>query len=154
MDSADWSTMRDIVAKSVGDSIETDRVEAMLCLTAVHDIMKMQWLRPKVAAKHGNYKGYPAGAVIGDHDVAIAYVMEHYPELLPSYHILSPRMQEVVLFSQSKMQFNHGWFVQAEAPPGLMLGTLKSCLSTAKPGTCTSTSSIGSPTCRAPKGRR
>merc|ERR1719277_1031770 len=106
----------------------------MLCLTAFHDIMKMHWLCPKVAEKHGPYKGYQAGSVIYDHDVALSYVMEHYPELLPSYRTLSPQMQEVALFSQSKMQFNHGWFVQAESPPGRMLGPLKNCLSSAKPG--------------------
>ena len=137
LQSADWSAMREIIASSMGglgESLDVGRVEALLCLTAFHDVLKMKWLCPRVVEAHGPYKGYAAGAVIHDHDIALAYVMEFYPELLPSYSILPPHMQELVLFTQSKMQFNHGWFVQAEAPPGIMLRPLKSCLATAQPG--------------------
>jgi len=128
---ADWSKMQELVDTSVSDSVE--RIEAMLCLSAFHDIMKMHWLLPVVTSAFGPYKGYPVGAVVHDHDLALSYIIEFYPHLIPSYNILSPEMQGVILFSTSKMQFNHGWFVQAEAPPGPMLGALKAML-TSNPG--------------------
>jgi len=118
--------------RSVGDSIE--RIEAMLCLTAFHDIMKMQWLCPVVAAAHSPYQGYEEGDTINDHDIALSYVMEYHPHLLPSFNILPKGMQQVLLFTQCKMSFNHGWFVQAEAPPGHMLAGLRRCMSAALPG--------------------
>jgi len=54
--------------------------------------------------------------------------MEYFPELLPSFAGLPEQARHSVLFTQGKMNFNHGWFVQAEAPPGGMLRTLKSVL--------------------------
>lgn len=34
---------------------------------------------------HDGYNGYMAGDTIGDHDHALSYVMEYFPELLPSF---------------------------------------------------------------------
>ena len=106
----------------------TVRVMALLCLTAFHDIMKVEAILPTVQAEHAPYLGYSAGDVIRDHDIALSYVLVHYPELLPSFAGLPPGAQKAILFTQSKLQFNHGWFVQAEAPPGAMLSTFKRVL--------------------------
>ena len=101
---------------------------ALLCLTSFHDIMKVKSLLPTVQAEHAPYLGYQAGEEITDHDIALSYVLTHYPQLLPSFGCLPKDQRAAVLFTQGKMQFNHGWFVQAEAPPGHMLAHFKSIL--------------------------
>jgi len=128
-----WANFEDLVAQagcSPKDPGYKERTMAVLVLTAIHDIMKVEALNPTVQPQHAPYNGYAAGAIIHDHDVALAYVLDHYPKLLPSFAGLPERAKKSVLFTQGKMQFNHGWFVQAEAPPGAMLSTFKSCLST------------------------
>merc|ERR1719229_1967296 len=50
--------------------------------------------------------------------MALAYVMEYYPEILPSFRDLSAEEKQSLIFTQCNLCFNHGWFVQAEAPPG------------------------------------
>jgi len=123
----DWSLFDDLV-KHAGCVDCEERVEALLCLTAFHDIMKVEALLPTVQPEHAPYCGYDAGVRILDHDVALGYIMEYFPSLLPSYRGLSSEGQKAVLFTQGKMQFNHGWFVQAEAPPGAMLSGFKAAL--------------------------
>merc|ERR1719230_2302620 len=105
-----------------------DRIMALLCLTAFHDIMKLQALLPEVQPEHAPFHGHAAGAKIQDHDLALAYILQYFPDLVPSYAGLPEQERKSVNFTQCKMNFNHGWFVQAEAPPGYMLGTLKSVL--------------------------
>lgn len=100
----------------------------MLALTAIHDIMKIQALVPRVALEHAPFGTYKANEEIGDHDLALAYVLEHYPNLMPSFHTLPQESQQVVLFTQSKLEFNNGWLVQAEAPPGKILRVFKDVL--------------------------
>ncbi|CAK0838578.1 unnamed protein product [Prorocentrum cordatum] len=51
--------------------------------------------------------------------------MECFPSLLPSYAALEPAQRATILFTQSRIDFNNGWFVQGEAPPGAMLSTFK-----------------------------
>jgi len=99
-----------------------DRVLGMLVLTAIHDIMKTVQLLPTVSRKHvnGSFRGYRVGEVINDHDAALAYVLEFYPSVLPSFAALPKEQQESVKFTQSKMEYNMGWLVQAEAPPGAL----------------------------------
>jgi hypothetical protein len=104
------------------------RLVSLLALTAIHDIMKMDILRPKVAAEHAPYHGYQAGDVIGDHDHALSYVMEFYPEMLPSFRDLPLEEKRSVQFTQCNLCFNHGWFVQAEAPPGAVFTTFREML--------------------------
>eukprot|EP00618_Florenciella_parvula_P040248 CAMPEP_0119536304 /NCGR_PEP_ID=MMETSP1344-20130328/49166_1 /TAXON_ID=236787 /ORGANISM="Florenciella parvula, Strain CCMP2471" /LENGTH=998 /DNA_ID=CAMNT_0007578299 /DNA_START=273 /DNA_END=3269 /DNA_ORIENTATION=+ len=104
------------------------RTMGMLALTAFHDIMKVEDLLPTVHEDHSPYMGYEAGTLIRDHDIALSYILVHYPDLLPSFTGLHPDAQRAVMFTQSKLGFNHGWFVQAEAPPGAMLSTFKSML--------------------------
>ena len=90
--------------------------------------MKPAHLQPAVRADHAPYAGFAAGEEIRDHDLALAYVLDRFPALLPSYAGLPPDARRAVLFTQGKMHFNHGWFVQAEAPPGAMLSTFKRVL--------------------------
>jgi len=102
-----------------------DRTLAMLVLTAIHDIMKTVQLLPTVSKKHGTFRGYKIGEVINDHDAALAYILEHHPGLLPSYAALPREQQESIKFTQSKMEYNMGWLVQAEAPPGALFRKLR-----------------------------
>ena len=55
-------------------AVNEERMLGMLALTAVHDIMKVEALLPKVDAKHGPYEGFKEGVVINDHDVALGCV--------------------------------------------------------------------------------
>jgi hypothetical protein len=97
-----------------------DRTLAMLVLTAIHDIMKTVQLLPTVSKKHGAFRGYKVGEVINDHDAALAYILEYHPTVLPSFAGLPKDQQESIKFTQSKMEYNMGWLVQAEAPPGAL----------------------------------
>jgi hypothetical protein len=99
----------------------TERILAMLVLTAIHDIMKTVPLLPRVSEKHGSFRGYQVGEVVNDHDAALAYILEFYPSLLPSFAGLPKEQRETIKFTQSKMEYNMGWLVQAEAPPGALL---------------------------------
>ena len=80
---------------------------------------QVEALLPKVDAEVApdGYLGYKAADVINDHDVALGYVLAHHAHLLPSFASLPLAQQLSVRFTQAKMQFNHGWLVQAEAPP-------------------------------------
>jgi len=122
----DWASLRDVTELALGGCVE--RIEAMLCLTAFHDIMKVSMLLPHVSAEHAPYHDHQAGDSIFDHDLALAYVLENYPHLIPSFMVLPEKLRNVVLFTQTKMSFNHGWFVQAEGTPGAMLSPLKQVL--------------------------
>jgi hypothetical protein len=104
------------------------RLVSLLALTAIHDIMKMDSLLPTVQAEHAPYHGYAAGNVIGDHDHALSYLMDHYPEALPSFMDLDPVERRSVQFTQCNLCFNHGWFVQAEAPPGAIFTKFREVL--------------------------
>ena len=75
--------------------------------------------------EHAPYQGYKAGDVIGDHDEALAYVLEHDVEALPCVAMLPPAQLAAVRFALGKMHYNHGWLVQAEAPPGALFSPLK-----------------------------
>mmetsp|Transcript_2405 Transcript_2405/g.5120 ORF Transcript_2405/g.5120 Transcript_2405/m.5120 type:complete len:1794 (-) Transcript_2405:193-5574(-) len=121
-----------LTRKTPDGKIEVDdrpegRLVAMLCLTAFHDIMKNSVLCPTVQGTP--YDGYNVGDVINDHDLALAYVMDRYPDVLPSYKELSDQQQRAVRFTQSEMGFNAGWLVQAEGPPSAVLGKLKKAIS-------------------------
>mmetsp|Transcript_58348 Transcript_58348/g.130381 ORF Transcript_58348/g.130381 Transcript_58348/m.130381 type:complete len:869 (-) Transcript_58348:114-2720(-) len=108
-----------------------NRVVSLLSLTAMHDIMKVTDLLPEVQKEHAPYNGYKEGEKIQDHDMALSYIMEYYPDMLPSYKGLSPEEQFAIQFTQAKISFNHGWFVQAEAPPGALFTKFRALLMTA-----------------------
>ena len=49
--------------------VDVERCVAMLVLTAIHDIMKVESLLPAVTVPHAPYHGYEDGDMIHDHDV-------------------------------------------------------------------------------------
>ena len=110
--------------------VHVERTVAVLALTAFHDVMKVEALLPRVdaAVAPGGYNGFKVGDTINDHDVALGYVLTYHGNALPSFASLPPAQQKSVRFTQSKMSFNHGWLVQAEAPPKALFGTFKSVI--------------------------
>jgi hypothetical protein len=105
--------------------VDEERMGAMLALTAIHDLMKVEILLPTVSTEHAPFCGFAGGATINDHDIALGYVLDFYGGSLPSFAALPAAQQRSVRFTQSKMGFNHGWLVQAEAPPGALFGKFK-----------------------------
>lgn len=79
-----------------------------------------QALLPSIKEMHSPFLGFKTGDTINDHDCALAYVLDYYAEQLPSFMHLTASDQRTVRFTQSKMQFNHGWLVQGEAPPSAL----------------------------------
>eukprot|EP00931_Biecheleriopsis_adriatica_P058631 TRINITY_DN34953_c0_g1_i2.p1 TRINITY_DN34953_c0_g1~~TRINITY_DN34953_c0_g1_i2.p1 ORF type:complete len:1188 (+),score=246.71 TRINITY_DN34953_c0_g1_i2:166-3729(+) len=131
----EWQIIEDLWrdAGLLSDGIEghdEERTLAMLVLTAIHDIMKMGMLVPEVQAKHAPFCGYEAGDLIQDHDIALSYVLEHHPSALPSFDGLRKEQKDAIRFTQSKMEYNMGWLVQAEAPPGALFTKFKECMLT------------------------
>ena len=98
--------------------VNVERTAAMIALTAIHDIMKVEDFQPKVSPAHAPYHGYQADEIIRDHDLALGYVLQYDKTALPCYAALPAELQAPIAFTQQKMCFNHGWLVQAEAPPG------------------------------------
>ena len=90
--------------------VDEDRMLAMLVLTAIHDIMKIEALLPTVQSAHAPYNGFAASDQIHDHDIALGYVLDHFGHCLPSYAALAPEQQRVIRFTQAKLGFNHGWY--------------------------------------------
>lgn len=88
--------------------VNVERTAAMLTLTAIHDVMKLPQLLPKVLAEHAPYHGYEADVEIGDHDIALGYVLEHDPSAIPCYNRLEEAQRAPVRFTQTKIGFNHG----------------------------------------------
>jgi len=131
-----WKKLEDLMVDSgvlfreAGGAVRVsaERMAALLVLTAFHDIMKVELLRPSVAAEHAPYLGFAAGDTINDHDTALGYVLDHYAELLPSFQLVQPELQRVIRFTQAKFRFNNGWLVQGEAPPAATFAHFKQCI--------------------------
>lgn len=98
-----------------GWEVDVERTVAMLVLTAIHDIMKVEALLPTVSVEHSPYRGYVTGDMINDHDMALAYILETsaLAATLPSYEAIPERQQRTICFTQAKIGFNHGWLVRA-----------------------------------------
>jgi len=112
--------------RCAGDmSHDIDRTLALLVLTAIHDIMKVSALCPTVAEGCGPWCGYQVGEKIHDHDAALGYVLQNLPDALPSFAMLPRAQRRTLKFTQCKMDYNMGWLVQAEAPPGALFGKFK-----------------------------
>lgn len=132
----DWQKTEDLLldagllVKKPGSDLshDPDRVLAMLVLTAIHDVMKVVALLPVVAKKYAGFGGYKAGETIADHDIALGYVLSNFPNALPSFAGLPKKLQESLAFTQLKMEYNMGWLVQAEAPPGALFKKFKKCV--------------------------
>jgi len=136
-DKVDWKKMQQLLCDANILSIETgqvivneQRMVAILALTAFHDIMKVEALKPRVSEENGEYQGYAVGDLINDHDLALGYVLEHFADLVPTFHGLPREEQLSVAFTQAKMNFNHGWLVQAEAPPDALFSKFKHVIDT------------------------
>lgn len=132
----DWTQLHQLMidagllATAADGSAEVvfDRTVSMLTLTAIHDVMKIPALLPKVLPEHAPYNGYEANVKIEDHDVALGYLLEHDSSALPSFVSLSAAQKRPIKFCQAKLGFNHGWLVQAEAPPGALFNSFKAVL--------------------------
>jgi len=109
---------------------DDQRVLAMLVLTSFFGIMKVRSLRLTVEEAHGSWAGFQPGEVIDDHVSALGYLLEHYPDVLPSFAGLPTQAQRTVRFTQCRMDYNMGWLVQAEAPPGPLLRSLRTAVLT------------------------
>ena len=92
--------------------------------------MQLEHLCPTVLAEHAPYHGHAAGDVIRDHDLALGYILQHDPSALPCFAALADEQQRSIRFTQADLCFNHGWLVQAEAPPGAIFAQFKRLLST------------------------
>lgn len=127
----EWDRIEDLLRDAgllCDDGLEghdEERVLAMLVLTAIHDIMKIGAIVPKVQEAFAPYRGYKAGETIYDHDIALGYILDHHSEALPSYAGLPKKQQDSIRFTQCKMEYNMGWLVQAEAPPGALFTKFK-----------------------------
>ncbi|CAJ1421459.1 unnamed protein product [Effrenium voratum] len=129
-----WKYFQDLMVDAGLLEQGTKRVDpettlALLVLTALHDIMKINLLLPSVQKSDAPYRGYSEAEVVADHDVAIFYIVERYTHLLPSLRRLQPSLQLLVQNVLSGLAFNNGWFVQAEAPPGAVFRGIKAAVS-------------------------
>lgn len=105
--------------------VDEERTLALIVLMVFHDIMKLNPLLPTVESHVDDFFGYLSGEMVGDHDLALSYILTHHPFLLPSFAGLSPEQQSSILFAVCKMDYNMGWLVQAEAPPGALFRTMR-----------------------------
>eukprot|EP00439_Symbiodinium_sp_Y106_P078105 s377_g16.t3 len=110
-----------LVQKGSKLEVDSETTLALLVLTALHDVMKVSLLLPVVQKADAPYRGY------GESE-AIFYLIERYPQLLPSLSSLKPDLQSSVQMVLSGLAFNNGWFVQAEAPPGPVLRGIKAAI--------------------------
>eukprot|EP00929_Paragymnodinium_shiwhaense_P075316 TRINITY_DN38498_c0_g1_i1.p1 TRINITY_DN38498_c0_g1~~TRINITY_DN38498_c0_g1_i1.p1 ORF type:complete len:1251 (+),score=272.20 TRINITY_DN38498_c0_g1_i1:240-3992(+) len=141
LENVPWRLLEDVLTtaglltSSSPTGHDPERTLAMLVLTAIHDIMKLQPLIPVVQAKHvgadGRFHGYKIGDSVNDHDLALAYLLEYEPEALPSFRDLKDSQKRSIMFTQAKMEYNMGWLVQAEAPPGALFRKFKSVMTSA-----------------------
>lgn len=133
----EWNLFKDVLTNSGLVDPETgkhheERTLAMLALTAIHDIMKITALLPVVDDWVGTFCGYNSGETINDHDVALGYILQYYPNALPSFAGLPPLQKDSVKFTQCSMEYNMGWLVQAEAPPGKLFRKFKAVITDGK----------------------
>lgn len=129
----DWLALKDLVFGADLLRFDThgkivlrhDRVVAMLVFAVIHDAMKNTAWLPRVHHQHAPYCGHGAGDCIHDRDIALAYVIERFPQLLPSFDCLEPGQRAPILFAQVKMGFNNSWLVHGEAPPRVLFSKFK-----------------------------
>lgn len=136
----EWSTLERLLMaaglfREHGGPHDEHRTLAILVLMVIHDIMKLQALLPTVAEAHGDFLGYKPGETIMDHDAALSYILEHHPDVLPSFHGLAEAQRESIRFAHCKLEYNMGWLVQAEAPPGHLFGAFRRVVISGKAST-------------------
>jgi len=118
----DWAAFENLLIVAglmkKGGPHDAERTLTLLVLMVIHDLMKLDRLRPICSAK--TFMGYKKGEPIGDHDIALSYVLERHPLCLPSFAGLPGEQQKSIRFTHCKLDYNMGWLVQAEAPPGAL----------------------------------
>ncbi|CAE7242314.1 MAP3K3 [Symbiodinium natans] len=119
----DWEAFENLIVaagllKKKGGPHDAERTLALLVLMVIHDLMKLDRLRPICSVK--TFQGYKKGESIGDHDIALSYVLERHSSALPSFAGLPSEQQKSIRFTHCKLEYNMGWLVQAEAPPGAL----------------------------------
>lgn len=128
----DWKAFTSLVDKAgcgKGKPNASSQVAAVLVKIVLRGLMKVRGLKPSVQEKHAPFKGFDQGATLEEPSQALAYVLEFFPDLFPSYAGLPSEQQKSVLAAQGAKDFNLSWLIQAEAPPS-NLTSLKSTLST------------------------
>lgn len=83
--------------------VDAERTVAMLVLTAMHDIMKLECLLPTVRDEDLPFEPYKAGDTINDHDAALSFILERHPDALPSFERLSLPQQRILKFAQTRV---------------------------------------------------
>jgi len=114
--------------------VDVEMMTAMLVLCAMHEVFKVEALLPRVLPEHAPFHGFAGGDVINDHDLALYYVLACHPSTLPSFSRLNQAQKRSVLFTQSKLSFNHGWLLQAEATPHALFANLKRVVAAGEAG--------------------
>ncbi|CAK0804499.1 unnamed protein product [Prorocentrum cordatum] len=103
------------------------RVMAMLVLTAIHDVMKVEALLPTVDAKVGSFSGYRRRGRDDQRPRPRAWVhtgaRARGAPLLPGAAPAAAGPREVHAVQHG--EYNMGWLVQAEAPPGPLFGKFR-----------------------------
>eukprot|EP00928_Gymnodinium_smaydae_P032460 TRINITY_DN23502_c0_g2_i1.p1 TRINITY_DN23502_c0_g2~~TRINITY_DN23502_c0_g2_i1.p1 ORF type:complete len:1241 (-),score=183.64 TRINITY_DN23502_c0_g2_i1:149-3871(-) len=141
---APWGTIEQVLLDSKllektseGLTHNCDRTLTMLVLLAVHDIMKISVLLPCVSKDLDDFQGYRSGETINDHDVALSYVLQRYPQVLPSYSGLPTEEQkQLIRFVHDKIDYNMGWLVQGEAPPGALFRSFRKVIQEGQAAGC------------------
>uniref|UniRef100_A0A7S2LSF5 Uncharacterized protein n=1 Tax=Zooxanthella nutricula TaxID=1333877 RepID=A0A7S2LSF5_9DINO len=138
-DNTDWDVVTNLLVDSnllrkthKGLISNPDRALAMLTLLAIHDIMKIELLLPRVPKDMAEFQGYKAGDVVNDHDQALSFVMQYAPQCLPSFCRLASSAQQCLRFTHCKMDYNMGWLVQGEAPPGALFKSFRKVIKDGK----------------------
>lgn len=133
----DWARLEDLVVQAgllqkPGGPHDPERTLAILVLMTIHDIMKLDVLQPVVSKAIHQFRGYKSGETIGDHDIALSYVLEHCPSALPSFYGLPTEQQDSLKFTHCKLDYNFGWLVQGEAPPGALFKAFREVIISGK----------------------
>eukprot|EP00928_Gymnodinium_smaydae_P038854 TRINITY_DN26693_c0_g7_i1.p1 TRINITY_DN26693_c0_g7~~TRINITY_DN26693_c0_g7_i1.p1 ORF type:complete len:408 (-),score=67.80 TRINITY_DN26693_c0_g7_i1:119-1342(-) len=115
---------------------DEERVLTVLVLLAIHDVMKVLVLLPVVENEVAEFHGYKRGETINDHDIALSYVLTHSQTMLPSYAGLSKTQRNSISFVHCKMDYNMGWLVQGEAPPGALFRCFKEVIRAGQAPAC------------------
>merc|ERR1719265_1934928 len=92
-----WENLREWTKTTVGLTTP-EALDAMLCFMAIHDLGKISTLREIFAPG------------IFDHDIALGHILDHSPDILPSY-LRVGEGQRALVRAAVQVQFNFGQFL-------------------------------------------